>query len=117
MDIEPSITRITRESVEAALSAYHGEPDAAAGDLSEEMRVFADIVAESDSLKAELIGLAGALLTDTPASDFNLAEVQRLARSGELSAARLSKLAAVCARFFFVGWHARGAVAEAGQLN
>jgi hypothetical protein len=117
MDIEPSITQVAREAIEAALSAYHSEPDSPVGELSEEMRAFANIVAKSDELKAELIGLAAALLNDVPEWDFDLAEVQRLARSGELSALRLLRLATVCARFLFVGWHARGAVAEGDQLN
>jgi hypothetical protein len=117
MDPEPSITKVTPEAIEAALSAYHSEPGPPAGQLSDQTRIFANIVAESDELKGALLGIAGALRTDAQREDFDLREVQRLGRFGKLNDEFLLKVAALCEQFFWVGWHARGAIDDAAKLR
>ena len=107
MDIKPSINRVTREAIEAALSAYHSEPDPPDGKLSEPMRIFANIVAESKELQETLCRLAGVLSIDGGQPQVDLAEAQWRAQYGEFTAARLLKLAKLCAMFFWVGWHTR----------
>ena len=44
-------------------------------------------------------------------------ELQRLTQTGDLKVGHLFKIAAVLDQFFWVGWHARGAVEDAEKLT
>ena len=118
--------RPTKAAIEAALSAYYGEVDESADKtriLPEQERIFAQIVAGSDDLQGALIAIVSALVLTGPeeASSADVAKspekFRELARAGRLSEDTLRKLHNVMSMFFWVGWHARGAMDAQDDLQ
>lgn len=110
----------TLAAIEAALSEYNNTPavDPTTDELSEDAKQFWTILQQSEELQGTLIGLAGGLASeDIPAGEFDFSHVQELAESGKLNAEFMFKISMVCEQFFWVGWHARGAIEDEDKLS
>jgi hypothetical protein len=107
--------RPTKAAIEAALSAYYGEVDEAArsDDLPEHQKIFDEIVMDSEDLQGVIIG-ASTALTMSPFDDAPMENVlkraQDLVAAGQLDEELLQKMNAAMGMFFWIGWHARGAM-------
>ena len=101
------------------MSEYNRTPsvDPVTDELSDDVKQFWTIMQHSEELQATVLGLAGGMVTDGSAGEFDLAQIQQAAKSGKLDADLMFKISMVCEQFFWVGWHARGAVEEAQQLE
>ena len=106
--------RPTLEAVEAALSAYKPIADETTGELSEDTRTFVNLMVQNERLRHELIGTA-AMVGCPEGSD--PMDWQRLGLAGHLNANLMHKIMMLCDMFFWVGWHARGAIDEAERLE
>jgi hypothetical protein len=112
----------TKAAIEAALSAYYGELDEAArkDDLPEHQRVFDEIVMDSEDLQGVIIGVSTALTLgpcdDAPTENL-LKKAQDLVAAGQLDEDLLQNLNAAMGMFFWIGWHARGAMEEQDDLQ
>jgi hypothetical protein len=101
------LLRPTAEAIEAALSAYdsgHQE-----GTVYDDGLEFIKIMSSNDRLKAEIHGVADFVAEiDLPLElEFDLTP----------EFVRLFKVNMLCDMFFWVGWHCRGAIEEADQLQ
>jgi len=96
----------TPEAIEAALSAYDAQrPD---GFLNDEGKLFMEIMASNERLRAEI----------HRAAEF-LKELDVPPEIAEFTAEniRLYKVNMLCDMFFWVGWHARGAIEDRERLR
>lgn len=105
--------RPTAEAVEAALSAYE-LPDEETGELSQDQQTFLTIVYNNETLKREMIQSA-VFISGVEVPDSM--DWQALARSGILNEQLMLKVHMLCDLFFWVGWHARGAVEDAERMK
>jgi hypothetical protein len=99
--------RPTAEAIEAALSAYDAQrPD---GSMNEEAVTFMTIMSSNERLRAEIAGAADFVADDDLPEELK----------GEFTPEhlRLYKVNMLCDMFFWVGWHARGAIEEAEALK
>ena len=116
------IKRPTKAAIEAALSAYYGEVDEAARKdaLPEHQKIFEEIVMDSQDLQGVIIGISTALtlgrFEDAPI-DNRLERAQELVAAGQLSEDVLQKVNAAMGMFFWIGWHARGAMDAQDDLQ
>jgi hypothetical protein len=116
-----AIKRPTKAAIEAALSAYYGEADEAArkDTLPEHQRVFDEIVMDSEDLQGAIIGVSTVLtigpFDDTPTENL-LKKAQDLVAAGQLDEDLLQKINAAVGMFFWIGWHARGAMDAADDM-
>ena len=96
----------TPEAIEAALSAYDAQrPD---GSLSDEAQLFMEIMVSNERLRAEIHRAAefvGELNVPPEMTEFTAEEI------------RLYKVNLLCDMFFWVGWHARGAIDDRERLK
>jgi hypothetical protein len=99
--------RPTAEAIEAALSAYDSQHQE--GDVQDDGLEFIKIMLSNERLRAEIHGVAD-FVTENELS----AELE-----AELTpeVVRLWKVNLLCDMFFWVGWHCRGAIEEADQLE
>ena len=117
-----AIKRPTKTAIEAALSAYYDEVDEAArkDDLPEHQKVFDEIVMDSEDLQGVIIGISTTLATgpfeDAPTENV-LEKAQDLIAAGELDEELLQKVNAAMGMFFWIGWHARGAMEAQDDLQ
>ena len=116
------IKRPTKAAIEAALSAYYGEVDEATRNdmLPEHQKVFDEIVMESEDLQGVIIGVSTAVtkspFEDAPTENL-LKKAQDLVAAGQLDEDLLQKLNAAMGMFFWIGWHARGAMDAQDDLQ
>ena len=116
------IKRPTKAAIEAALSAYYGEVDEAARKdaLPEHQKIFDEMVMDSQDLQGVIIGISTALILgrfeDAPI-DNRLERAQELVAAGQLSEDVLQKVNAAMGMFFWIGWHARGAMDAQDDLQ
>lgn len=114
--------RPTKAAIEAALSAYYGEVDEASrkGYLPEHQRIFDEIVMHSEDLQGVIIGVSTDLTIgpsdDAPTENF-LKKAQDLVAAGQLDEDLLQKVNAAMGMFFWIGWHARGAMEAQDDLQ
>jgi hypothetical protein len=96
----------TAEAIEAALSDYDAQrPD---GSLNDEGELFMEIMASNERLRAEIHRAAefvGELDVPPEMTEFTAEEI------------RLYKVNMLCDMFFWVGWHARGAIDDRERLK
>ena len=55
--------------------------------------------------------------SDVPLGEFDFDEMKRMAESGELDEEDMFRIAVVCNKFFWLGWHARGAIEDQDKLS
>lgn len=116
-----AIKRPTKAAIEAALSAYYGEVDEAAREdaLPEHQKVFDEIVMDSEDLQGVIIAVSTALTSgpfeDAPTEN-PLKRAQDLVAAGRLDEDLLQKMNAAMGMFFWIGWHARGAVEDSDEM-
>jgi hypothetical protein len=115
------IKKPTKAASEAALSAYYGEVDEAARKdaLPEHQRVFDEIVMNSEDLQGVIIGMSTSL-TIGPFADATtenlLKKAQDLIAAGQLDEELLQKVNPAMGMFFWIGWHARGAMEDSDDM-
>jgi hypothetical protein len=115
------IKKPTKAAIEAALSAYYADVDEAArkNALPEHQKVFDEIVMNSQDLQGVIIGISTAL-TLGPFEDARmenlLKRAQELVAAGQLNEDVLQKVNAAKGRFFWIGWHARGATEDSDDM-
>ena len=109
------IKRPTKAAIEAALSAYYGEVDEAARKdaLPEHQKVFDELVMGSEDLQGVIVGMSTAVtmrsFEDAPTENL-LKKAQDLMAAGQLDEQLLQRMNAAMGMFFWIGWHARGAM-------
>lgn len=114
--------RPSKAVIEAALSAYYGEVDEAArsDDLPEHQKIFDEIVMDSEDLQGVIIGVSTALtigpFEESPTENL-LKKAQDLVAAGRLDEELLQKMNAAMGMFFWIGWHARGAMDAQDDLQ
>ena len=109
--------RPTKAAIEAALSACYAEVDAAKG-IPDQQRIFDEIVMNSEDLQGAIIGVAVTMDPqehELPEDTFKKA--QELLASGDLREDILQRINAVVGMFFWIGWHARGAMEAKDDLQ
>ena len=119
--------KLTSEIIEACIDREEVEllgrtdEDIWRSDIWEEMQVFTKCVLSSEKLRSELFGIANAVYADHGSSsdtaDIMMKSFQEALKSGRVTETKIKILLQVCRQFFFVGWHARGAVEEVEQLK
>jgi hypothetical protein len=105
---------LTPEAIEAALSAYEPIANEETGELSEDTQAFLDLMLNNERLRLELSSVQNAI--GCP-EGFDPLDWQGLAKAGHVNPQLMQKVTMLCDMFFWVGWHARGAVDEADALN
>ena len=115
------IKRPTKAAIEAALSAYYDEVDEAVRKdvVPEHQEVFDEIVMDSEDLQGVIIGM----ITDVTMSPFKdapaeslLKKAQDLMAAGQLDEDLLQKMNTAMGMFFWIGWHARGAMEDSDDM-
>lgn len=115
------IKRPTKAAIEAALSAYYDEVDESARKnvVPEHQEVFDEIVMDSEDLQGVIIGISTDVtmspLKDAPAENL-LKKAQDLMAAGQLDEDLLQKMNAAMGMFFWIGWHARGAMEDSDDM-
>ena len=109
----------TLAAIEAALSAYRRTTslDPATDELSDDVKLFWTILQKSDELQSTVMALAAELVSDRDLDEFDLEHVQELMASGKLSDDLMFKIGMMCEQFFWIGWHARGAMDDTEALE
>ena len=108
------IKRPTLESIEAALSAYEPIADDRTGEFSDDTKTFLNFVFQNERLRLEFLGIVNAV--GCP-EGFDPSDWQGLAKAGYVNPELMQKVMTVMDMFFWIGWHARGAIEEADQLK
>jgi|SoiMetStandDraft_5_1073268.scaffolds.fasta_scaffold195470_1 hypothetical protein len=108
------IKRPTAGAIEAALSAYRPIVDDESLEFGEDTRTFMNLVFQNDRLRMEMIGIAAAI--GAPEGQ-DPSDWQALAKSGHLNAELMRNIYLLCDMFFWVGWHARGAMEAQDDLQ
>jgi len=92
-----TIKRPTKAAIEAALSAFYAEVDAAKG-VPDQQRIFDEIVMNSEDLQGAIIGLGVAVTMDPQEQELpedTFKKAQELLASGDLREDVLQKINAV----------------------
>src|SRR5690349_8053041 len=121
-----SIEKLTPEIIEACMDQESVEileryDDEILRDVWAEMHAFNECVLSSDAIRSEMFGIARALYdpeakgSDSPSRIVE--SLQQLMKAGKVTEWQLHLIEQVCRQFFFLGWHARGAVEEVEELN
>ena len=108
------IKRPTVEAIEAALSAYKPIVDDESLEFGEDTKTFLNLVFQNDRLRMEMIGIAAAI--GAPKGE-DPTDWQALTKSGHLNAELMRDIYLLCDMFFWIGWHARGAMEDEDQLR
>lgn len=101
------VVRPTAEAIEAALSAYDSQHEE--GAVQDDGLEFIKIVSTNDRLKAEIHGVADFVTENDLSAELDAELTPEVVR--------LFKVNLLCDMFFWVGWHSRGAIEEADQLE
>jgi hypothetical protein len=124
---ENSIRKLTPEIIEACMDRDTAEiigrtdEDVLAGDVWGEIELFEKYVMASDKIRGELFGIISALY-DSQADGATKQSVlmkrfQELVGSGKVTEHQVQLVTQACRTFFFLGWHARGAIEDAEKMN
>ena len=102
--------RPTEEAIEAALSAY--EAQKTTGKLSEDTRTLTDLIWQNERLRKFHIS-PNAILCPKGSDPNDWQKLLAKENAGLL----FVRVLMACDMFFWVGWHARGAVEDADALR
>lgn len=123
MERDLSINKLTAEIIEACIDrdmheSATSEADVLRSDTWAEHRKFREEVMNSPRLRAEMVVMAAALRSDefTPEHPPSTEAALAMYRKGTLNEWHIELVLSACREWFFYGWHARGALEEAGSL-
>jgi len=124
---EISIRKLTPEIIEACMDRDTAEivgrndEDILAGDVWGEIELFEKYVMASDKIRGELFGIISALYDDQPTGSTKVSQLlkryQGLLAAGKVTAHHVQLVTQACRTFFFLGWHARGAIEDPEKVK
>ncbi len=120
MDDKGSIQKLTREILEACIDRdtvmFTGKADEEVidSDLWKEVKLFNALIATSDVACKEIHGVVSDMFN---AEVITAEQLQERFQSGNITNWDVEKVIQICRMFFFLGWHARGAVEESEKME
>jgi hypothetical protein len=129
MDDEISVRKLSPEIIEACLDRDTAElmgrtdDEILAGDVWGEIEAFNKCVMASERIRGGLFGIVSALydpeVNENNNTDLSvlLERFQSMLRKGQVTEYHVHLVTQACRTFFWMGWHARGAVEDQDKLR